>query len=42
MFTGIIEEVGEVAELKPTAAGFRLRLTSELTPALTACSALTS
>ena len=35
MFTGIIEEVGEVAELKPTAAGFRLRLTSELTPALT-------
>ena len=36
MFTGIIEEVGEVAELKPTAAGFRLRLTSELTPALTA------
>lgn len=36
MFTGIIESVGEVAEVKPTAAGFRLRLmtalASELTP----------
>lgn len=36
MFTGIIEMVGEVAEVKPTAAGFRLRLVtvlaSELTP----------
>lgn len=36
MFTGIIESVGEVAEVKPTAAGFRLRLVtalaSELTP----------
>ena len=35
MFTGIIEEVGEVAELKPTAAGFRLRLTTGIAPALT-------
>jgi riboflavin synthase len=36
MFTGLIEAVGEVAEVKPTAAGFRLRvmtgLSSELTP----------
>ena len=36
MFTGIIETLGEVAEVKPTPAGFRLRLTttlaSELTP----------
>lgn len=36
MFTGLIEAVGEVAEVKPTPAGFRLRLTtpiaSELTP----------
>jgi riboflavin synthase len=35
MFTGIIEQIGEVAELKPTAAGFRLRLTTNLAPALT-------
>jgi riboflavin synthase len=34
MFTGIIEQVGEVAELKPTAAGFRLRLTTALESAL--------
>lgn len=36
MFTGIIETVGEIAEVKPTPAGFRLRLAtglaSELTP----------
>jgi riboflavin synthase len=36
MFTGIVEVVGEVAEVKPTAAGLRLRLqtglSSELTP----------
>ena len=36
MFTGLIEALGEVAEVKPTAAGFRLRLAtplaSELTP----------
>jgi riboflavin synthase len=30
MFTGIIETVGEVAEVKPTPAGFRLRLTTDL------------
>ena len=35
MFTGIIETVGEVAEVKPTPAGFRLRLTTELSPDLT-------
>jgi riboflavin synthase len=28
MFTGIVEGVGEVAELKPTSAGFRLRVTT--------------
>jgi len=36
MFTGLIEALGEVAEVKPTTAGFRLRLAtplaSELTP----------
>jgi riboflavin synthase len=36
MFTGLIEAVGEVIEVKPTAAGFRLHvrtdLASELTP----------
>lgn len=30
MFTGLIEAVGEVAELQPTSAGFRLRLTTRL------------
>jgi riboflavin synthase len=35
MFTGIIEGIGEVAELKPTPAGFRLRLTTPLSPDLT-------
>lgn len=30
MFTGIIEMVGEVAEVKPTPAGFRLRLSTVL------------
>ena len=30
MFTGIIETVGEVAEVKPTPAGFRLRLSTDL------------
>ena len=34
MFTGIVETVGEVAEVKPTAAGFRLRLTTSLTTQL--------
>jgi riboflavin synthase len=35
MFTGIIETVGEVAEVKPTPAGFRLRLTTELSSDIT-------
>ncbi len=30
MFTGLIEAMGEVAELKPTPAGFRLRLATPL------------
>jgi len=30
MFTGIIETVGEVVDVKPTPAGFRLRLSTEL------------
>jgi riboflavin synthase len=35
MFTGLIEMLGEVAEVKPTPAGFRLRLTTTLSPDLT-------
>ena len=34
MFTGIIETVGEVAEVKPTPSGFRLRLSTALSPDL--------
>jgi riboflavin synthase len=34
MFTGLVESVGEVIELKPTNAGARIRLTSELAPEL--------
>jgi riboflavin synthase len=34
MFTGLIEMVGEVAEMKPTPAGFRLRLQTNLSPDL--------
>lgn len=30
MFTGLIEAIGEVAEIKPTPAGFRLRLTAPI------------
>lgn len=30
MFTGLIEAVGEVGEVKPTPAGFRLRISSSL------------
>lgn len=30
MFTGIVEMLGEVAEVKPTPAGFRLRVTTPL------------
>lgn len=36
MFTGLIETLGEVAEVKPTPAGVRLRLTTALSPELTA------
>ena len=36
MFTGLIETLGEVAEVKPTPAGFRLRLTTSLSTELTA------
>ena len=32
MFTGLIESVGEIAEITPTPAGFRLRLTTALSP----------
>jgi riboflavin synthase len=35
MFTGLIEAMGEVAELKPTPAGFRLRVTTPLAKDLT-------
>jgi riboflavin synthase len=35
MFTGLIEAMGEVVEVKPTQAGFRLRLTSTMAPELT-------
>jgi riboflavin synthase len=34
MFTGLIEAMGEVAELKPTPAGFRLRLATAIAPEL--------
>jgi riboflavin synthase len=30
MFTGLIEAIGEVAEIKPTQSGFRLRLTTPI------------
>jgi riboflavin synthase len=40
MFTGLIEALGEVAELKPTPAGFRFRLTSGLADQLTAGASL--
>jgi riboflavin synthase len=36
MFTGLIEALGEVAEIKPTPAGFRLRLTSPIAKELAA------
>ena len=35
MFTGLIEALGEVAEVKPTPAGFRLRLTTTLAAEIT-------
>lgn len=34
MFTGIIETVGEVTEVKPTPSGFRLRLSTDLSAGL--------
>lgn len=34
MFTGLIEAMGEVAEVKPTPAGFRLRITTAIAPEL--------
>ena len=34
MFTGLVENVGEVIERKPTGAGFRLRIASSLAPEL--------
>jgi riboflavin synthase len=36
MFTGLIEAIGEVAEVKPTPAGFRLRVTTTLAPEMVA------
>ncbi|MGE3177525.1 MAG: riboflavin synthase [Vicinamibacterales bacterium] len=36
MFTGLVESVGEILELKPTAAGARIRIASTLAPELTA------
>ena len=30
MFTGLIESVGDIAEIKPTPAGLRLRVTTSL------------
>ena len=35
MFTGLIEAVGEIVELKPLPSGFRVRLASELSGGLT-------
>ncbi|HET7695047.1 MAG TPA: riboflavin synthase [Vicinamibacterales bacterium] len=35
MFTGIVEQAGEVAELKPMSAGFRLRVLTDLAASLT-------
>jgi len=34
MFTGLIEGVGEITEVKPTPAGFRLRVATALSPEL--------
>jgi riboflavin synthase len=36
MFTGLIESIGEVAEIKPTAQGFRMRVTTGIAPELAA------
>jgi riboflavin synthase len=34
MFTGLVESVGEITEVKPTPGGFRLRLSTSLAPEL--------
>ena len=34
MFTGLLEAVGEIAEVKPTPGGYRLRVTTALAPEL--------
>ena len=34
MFTGLIEKVGDIAEVKPTPAGYRLRVATSLAPEL--------
>ena len=36
MFTGLIEAVGEVAEIKPTPAGLRIRIDAPLAADFTA------
>src|SRR5258708_20888502 len=36
MFTGLVEEVGELVERKPTAGGFRLRIATALAAELSA------
>jgi riboflavin synthase len=36
MFTGLIEALGEVIEAKPTSAGLRLRISTEIAPQITA------
>jgi riboflavin synthase len=35
MFTGLIESIGEVVEIKPTPGGFRMRLNTQIAPELT-------
>jgi riboflavin synthase len=40
MFTGIVESVGEIAEVKPTPAGLRIRLVTSLSSELTASESL--
>ena len=34
MFTGLVEALGEITEVKPTPGGFRLRLSTALAPEL--------
>jgi len=34
MFTGLIETIGEISEVKPTPSGFRLRVTTSMAPEL--------